>query len=133
MTKPIFCYKVYTTLLCLTCLKAHGVGFSSCPLESPRVRCMLRATPLVFERERFPVLRCVLIRALWRCEYVYKMLTTVSLSMTSDPVTSQSSRDTVPVSSFRLHVESDPDPVTRSTAQPKAVCQPKSALHLPHS
>lgn len=117
----------------LTCLKAHGVGFSSCPLEAPRVRCVLRATPLVFERKRFPVLQRVLIRALWRCEYVYKMLTTVSLSMTSDPVTRQSSRETVPVSSFRLHVESDPDPVTRSTAQPKAVCQPKSAIHLPHS
>lgn len=55
------------------------------------------------------------------------MLTTVSLSMTSDPVTSRSNRDTVPVSSFRLHVESGPDPVTLHTAQPKAVCQPKSA------
>ena len=87
----------------------------------------MRATPLVFKRERFPVLRCVLIRALRRCEYVYKMLTTVSLSVTSDPVTSRSSGDTVPVSSFRLHVESGPDPVTLQTAQPKAACQPKSA------
>lgn len=117
----------------MTRLKAYGAGFSSNLLETPAGCCVLRATPLVFERERFPVLWCVLIRALRRCEHVYKMLTTVSLSVTSDPVTSQSSRDTVPVSSFRLHVESDPGPVTRSTAQPKAVCQPKSAIHLCHS
>lgn len=93
--------------------------------------CMLRATLLVFERRRFPVLWCVLIRAPWLCEYVYKMLTTVSLSVTSDPRTS--TRDTVPVSSCRLHVESGPDPVTRRTAQPNVVCQPKPTSHLPHS
>lgn len=97
-----------------------AVGLSSYLLETLRGCRMLRATPFVFERERFPVLWCVLIRALWLCEYVYKMLTTVSLSVTSDPVTSQSSRDSVPVSSFRLYVESGPDPVNWSTAQPQS-------------
>lgn len=115
----------------MTRLKAYGVGFSSYPLETPRGRgdcSVLRETPLVFKRERFPVLWCVLIRALWLCEYVYKMLTTVSLSVTSDPMTSESSRDTVPVSSFRLLVERDPDPVTRSTAHPKS-CPPTQICH----
>lgn len=111
----------------MTRLTAYVVGFSSYPLEIPPGCCVLRATPLVFERGRFPVLWCVLIRALRRCEYVYKMLTTVSLSVPSDPVTSQSTKDTVPVFSFRLHVESDPVSVTQSTAQRKAVCRTKSA------
>lgn len=73
---------------------------------------MLRATPLVFGKGRFPVLWYVLIRALRRCDYVYKMLTIVSLSVPSDPVTSQSTKDTLPVSSTRLAVESDPGSVT---------------------
>lgn len=108
MIKQIICYELNDTSESLWC----RFFLSSYPLETPGGRCVLRATPLVFERERFPVLWCVLIRALRRCEYVYKMLSTVSLSVTSDPVTSQSSRDTVPVSSFRMHVESDPGPVT---------------------
>lgn len=82
---------------------------------------------LVFKRGRLPVLWRVLIRALGRCEYVYKMLTTVNLAGPSDPVTSQSTKDTVPVSSFRFRVKSDPGSVTQSTAQRKAVCRPKSA------
>lgn len=111
----------------MTRLTAYVVGFSSYPLEIPVGCCVLRVTPLVFERGRFPVLWCVLIRALRPCEYVYKMLTTVSPSVPSDPATSQSTKDTVPVSSFRLHVESDPGSVTQSTAQRKAVCPTKSA------
>lgn len=118
MTRLIFCYR---HVCC---------SFPSYPSDAPGSLCALRAIPLVFERERFPVLWFVLIRALRRCEYVYKMLTTVSLSVTSDPVTSRSSTDTVPVSSFRLHVESDPGPVNRSTTRPKAVCQPKSTNHV---
>lgn len=49
----------------MTRLKVYGLGsFLSIPLETPGAGRALRATPLVFERERFPVLRCVLIRAL---------------------------------------------------------------------
>lgn len=100
-----------------------AVCMSSYPLESPGGCRVLRATPLVFERERFPVLCCVLIRALRLCGYVYKMLSAVSLSVTSDPVTSQSSGDSVPVSSFRLccGVWSWP-PWTGNTA-PAWICQ----------
>lgn len=118
MTRLIFCYR---HVCC---------SFPSYPSDAPGSLCALRAIPLVFERERFPVLWFVLIRALRRREYVYKMLTTVSLSVTSDPVTSRSSTDTVPVSSFRLHVESDPGPVNRSTTRPKAVCQPNLPIML---
>lgn len=87
--------------------------------------CCVRA--LVLRRGRLPVLWRVLIRPLRRCEYVYKMLTTVNLAVPSDPVTSQSTKDTVPVSSFRFHAESDPGSVTQSAARRKAVCRPKSA------
>lgn len=47
------------------------------------------------------------------------------VSLTSDLVTSQSSKYTVPISFFKLHVESDHDSRTWSGAQPKADCQSK--------
>lgn len=106
-------------------------GFSSNPLEIPEGCCVLRATCLVFERGRFPVLWGVLIRGLLQREYVYKMLSAVSLSVPPDPVTSQSTKDTVSsVSSSRLHAESDPGSVTRSTAQHGAACPTKFAALL---
>lgn len=106
-------------------------GFSSNPLEIPEGCCALRATSLVFERGRFPVLWGVLIRGLLQHEYVYKMLTTVSLSVPSDPVTSQSTKDAVSsVSSSRLHVESDPGSVTQNTAHHGAACPTKFAMLL---
>lgn len=43
---------------------AHCVGLSLDLLGTPRGCSMLRVTPLVFKRERFPVLWWVLIRAL---------------------------------------------------------------------
>lgn len=86
------------------------MGWNS--LEMLRGLGMLRATPLVFGKGRFPVLWHVLIRALQRYDYVYKMLTIVSLSIPSHPVTSQSTKDTLPVSSTRLTTDSDPGSVT---------------------
>lgn len=117
----------------MTRLKAHGVGFSTYTLETPWVCCMLRATPLASLRGKVSCSLVCFDKGSVTSQCVYKMLTTVSLSMTPDPVTSQSSGDTVPVSSVRLHVESHPDLVTGSTAQPKAICQPESAIHLPPS
>lgn len=100
-------------------------GFSSNPLEIPEGCCWYCVRHLLFfERGRFPVLWGVLIRGLLQREFVYKMLTTVSLSVPSDPVTSQSTKDTVSsVSSSRLHA--DPGSVTQSTAQHGAACPAK--------
>lgn len=84
--------------------------------------CVTLCVTPCFGRGEVSCSLCVLIRALWWCEYVYKMLTTVSIF---DLVTSQSSKYTVPISFFKLHVESGPDSRTWSGAQPKADCQSK--------
>lgn len=78
---------------------------------------------LLFWRDKDFLFFACFDEALWWCEYVYKMLTTVSLTLTSDPVTSQSSKDTFPISFFRLRVQYGPDSGTLSAAEPKADCQ----------